>query len=116
MREYIRFRIAFYCSTRAYWHVLELHGMEELGLRLRDYPKRGRWDEMAAEISDDTLALFATVTTHDTLAKKIEQRYGGLADTLSLFIPPHTDPLPLKEVMQDIRRIPTPFEGYATGW
>ena len=116
MREYIRFRIAFYCSTRAYWHVLELHGMEDLGLKLRDFPKQGRWSEMAAEISDDTLELFATVATYDALAQKIEARYGGLADTLSLFIPPHTDPLPLKDVMQDIRRIPTPFDGYEGGW
>ena len=31
MREYVRFRISFYCSTRAYWNVLRLHGLEELG-------------------------------------------------------------------------------------
>jgi probable F420-dependent oxidoreductase len=116
MREYIRFRIAFYCSTRSYWHVLSLHGMEELGEKLRPFPKEGRWSEMAAQISDDVLELFATVATHDKLADAIEKRYGGLADTLSLFIPPHTDPLPLKEVMQDIQRIPTPFEGYDTDW
>jgi probable F420-dependent oxidoreductase len=116
MREYIRFRVAFYCSTRAYWHVLTLHGMEDLGLKLRPYPKERRWGEMAALISDDVLEMFATVATYDTLPDAIEKRYGGLADTLSLFIPPHTDPRPLKDVMQDIQRIPTPFQGYATDW
>ncbi len=116
MREYIRFRVAFYCSTRAYWHVLALHGMEDLGLKLRPYPKERRWGEMAALISDDVLEMFATVATYDTLPDAIEKRYGGLADTLSLFIPPHTDPRPLKGVMQDIQRIPTPFKGYATDW
>ena len=116
MREYIRFRVAFYCSTRAYWHVLALHGMEDLGLKLRPYPKERRWGEMAALISDDVLEMFATVATYDTLPDAIEKRYGGLADTLSLFIPPHTDPRPLKDVMQDIQRIPTPFKGYATDW
>jgi alkanesulfonate monooxygenase SsuD/methylene tetrahydromethanopterin reductase-like flavin-dependent oxidoreductase (luciferase family) len=116
MREYIRFRVAFYCSTRSYWHVLALHDMEDLGHKLRPYPKEGRWDEMAALISDDVLEMFATVATYDTLADKIEKRYGGLADTLSLFIPPHTDPLPLKDVMQDIQRIATPFKGYAAEW
>ncbi|MCB1743082.1 MAG: TIGR03617 family F420-dependent LLM class oxidoreductase [Gammaproteobacteria bacterium] len=116
MREYIRFRIAFYCSTRAYWPVLAVHGMEDLGLKLRDFPKQGRWSEMAAQISDDVLELFATVATHDRLAAAVEQRYAGLVDSLSLFIPPHTDPLPLSEVMHDIQRIDTPFKGYQTDW
>jgi probable F420-dependent oxidoreductase len=116
MREYIRFRVAFYCSTRAYWHVLSLHGMEDLGLRLRSYPKEGRWSEMAALIPNDVLELFATVGTYDRIPAMIERRYGGLADTLSLFIPPHADPAPLAEILPDIQRIPTPFEGYATGW
>ncbi|MEQ9125717.1 MAG: TIGR03617 family F420-dependent LLM class oxidoreductase, partial [Alphaproteobacteria bacterium] len=34
MREYVRFRISFYCSTRAYWDVLRLHGLEDLGEKL----------------------------------------------------------------------------------
>lgn len=116
MREYIRFRIAFYCSTRSYWHVLSLHGMEALGEKLRPFPKEGRWDEMAAQIDDDTLELFATVATYDDLPDRIEKRYGGLVDSLSLFIPPHTDVMPLKDVMQDIQRIKTPFTGYDTAW
>lgn len=116
MLEYVRFRIAFYCSTRAYWHVLRLHDMEELGHRLRPYPAEGRWDEMAALIPDDVVDLFAVVGTHDTIGAKIAERYGGLADSLSLFIPTDTAPGPLKEVVEDIRRVPTAFKAYATGW
>jgi probable F420-dependent oxidoreductase len=113
MREYVRFRIAFYCSTRAYWNVLHLHGMEDLGLKLRPYPAEGRWDEMAALIPDDVLELFAIVGRHDELAGKIAAKYQGLADTLSLFIPTDTAPGPLGEVLQDIQRIPTRFARYA---
>jgi len=116
MREYVRFRIAFYCSTRAYWHVLRLHDMEELGEKLRPYPAAGRWDEMAALIPDDVLELFAVVGRHDVIAEKIAKRYGGLADTLSLFIPTDTDPGPLGEVVRDIRRIGMPFSGYKSEW
>jgi probable F420-dependent oxidoreductase len=112
MREYIRFRIAFYCSTRAYWSVLRLHGMEDLGLKLRPFPAEGRWSEMAAQIPDDVLDLFAIVGRHDELAAKVAAKYEGLADTLSLFIPTDTPPGPLGEVMQDIQRIPTKFQGY----
>jgi probable F420-dependent oxidoreductase len=116
MSDYIRFRIAFYCSTRAYWNVLKLHGMEELGLKLRPFPTQGRWDEMAAQIPDDVLNLFAIVGTHDVIADKIAERYGGLADALSLFIPTDTDPGPLGEIVGDVRRIATPFTDYATAW
>ncbi len=116
MREYIRFRIAFYCSTRSYWRVLELHDMEELGHKLRPLPAERRWDEMAAMISDEVIDLFAIVGTHNTIAKKIEERYGGLADSISLFIPTDTPPGPLGEILQDIQRIPTPFKEYDRGW
>ena len=116
MREYIRFRISFYCSTRSYWHVLRLHDMEELGERLRPYPKEGRWDEMAALISDDVLELFATVGTYDEIGAKIAERYEGLADSLSLFVPTDTKPGPLGEVLQGIQRIPTPFQDYGAEW
>jgi probable F420-dependent oxidoreductase len=115
MREYIRFRIAFYCSTRSYWAVLRLHGIEELGERLRPYPAENRWSEMAALIPDDVVELFATVGTHDEIAAKIAARYGGLVDAISMFVPTDTAPGPLKEVVQDIQRIPTPFLGYAAG-
>lgn len=116
MREYVRFRIAFYCSTRSYWHVLRLHGMEELGERLRPLPAENRWDEMAAMIPEDVIELFATVGTYDEIGAKIAARYEGLADSLSLFMPTETPVGPLAEMLQDIRRIPTPFEGYDSGW
>jgi alkanesulfonate monooxygenase SsuD/methylene tetrahydromethanopterin reductase-like flavin-dependent oxidoreductase (luciferase family) len=88
----------------------------ELDERLRPYPERGRWTEMAALISDEVVELFATVGTHDEIAGKIEARYGGLVDAISMFIPTDTPVGPLKEVAQDIARIKTPFEGYAAGW
>jgi hypothetical protein len=47
---------------------------------------------------------------------KIAQRYGGLTDALSLFVPTDTAPGPLGEIAQDVRRIETPFEEYATDW
>ena len=33
-------------------------------------------------------------------------------DTLSLFVPPHTDPLPLAEAVSGVQRVPAPFAGY----
>lgn len=113
-REYVRYRIAFYCSTKAYWDVLRLHGMEDLGLKLQPYPREGRWNEMAAQIPDDLIDLFGVVATYDNLAKEIEKRYRGLADTIyPLQLEPDFDPEPLRDAIEAIHRIPCAFEGYA---
>jgi probable F420-dependent oxidoreductase len=116
MREYVRFRIAFYCSTKDYWDVLRLHGMEELGQKVNPYPRAGRWNEMAALIPDDVLDLFATVATYDQLPAKLEARYGGLADTILLPAKPGFDVERVAEVIQAIHRIPCPFQEYANDW
>lgn len=116
MREYVRFRIAFYCSTRAYWDVLRLHDMIELGEKINPYPRQNRWDEMAALIPDDIIDLFAVVADYGSIAKKLEARYRGLADTISLPIQPDDDPDQLAETVRAIQRIPCQFEKYHTDW
>jgi len=60
--------------------------------------------------------LFTVVGTFDTIGAKVAARYGGLVDAISLFMPTDAQLGPLKEMAQDIQRIPTPFEGYAPGW
>ena len=116
MKEYVRFRIAFYCSTRAYWDVLRLHDMEALGEKLNPYPRQNRWDEMAALIPDDIIELFAVVADYANLPRAIEERYGGLADTISLQFSADDDPDELGEMVRAIQRIPSPFQGYANSW
>lgn len=116
MKEYVRFRIAFYCSTRAYWDVLRLHDLEALGEKVNPYPRENRWDEMAALIPDDIVDLFAVVADYKTLPKKLEERYGGLADTISLQFAPDDDVDEVAEVVREIQKIPSEFEGYDTKW
>jgi len=115
MREYVRFRIAFYCSTKAYWDVLRLHDLEAMGEKLNPYPRAGRWDEMAALIPDELIDLFAVVGTYDTIADQLEERYGGLADTIYLPIQADADinQDKLAKVVEKIQRIPCKFTGYA---
>jgi probable F420-dependent oxidoreductase len=114
--EWVRYRVAFYGSTPAYWPVLAVHGLEELGQKLNVMSKAGQWDRMAAEISDDVVRLFAVVATHRDLAKAIAERFGGVSDAVGLSggygtrqdIPP--------DLVQDVRRIPVGFTGYRTSW
>ena len=79
-RQYARYRISFYCSTRAYWDVLRLHDLEWLGERLNPFPRENRWSEMAAQIPEDKIDLFATVADYASLPAAIEARYGGYAE------------------------------------
>jgi probable F420-dependent oxidoreductase len=118
MREYVRFRIAFYCSTRAYWDVLRMHDLVPLGEKINPYPRAGRWSEMAALIPDELIDLFAVVGTYDTIAEQLEERYSGLADTI--YLPIQSDiPIDndkLARVVEKIQRIPSKFQGYSDGW
>jgi probable F420-dependent oxidoreductase len=116
MFEWVRTRVAFYGSTPAYWPVLEVHGLHDLGRKLNVMSKTGQWEQMSAEISDDVVRLFAVVGTHRELAREIERRFAGVTDavTLSGGYGVHQDIPP--DLIQDIRRIPSAFTGFQPGW
>ena len=80
--DWVRYRVAFYGSTQAYWPVFELHGLGDLGRKLNAMTRAGQWDQMAREVSDDVVHLFAAVGRHDQIAKAIAQRFGGLVDSI----------------------------------
>jgi probable F420-dependent oxidoreductase len=110
----LRERIAFYCSTRTYFPVLALHGLEELGRKLHRMSVAGRWQDMAAEISDDIVRIFAACSTYDGLAQAIAERFGGAADSIDLEFPADAPSGLQRELLADIRRIPHRFTGFDT--
>ena len=116
MVEWVRYRVAFYGSTPAYWPVLEIHGLHDLGRKLNAMSKAGQWDQMAAEISDDVVRLFAVAAPHKDLAAGIAQRFDGVSDAVGLSggygVRQHVPP----DLIQDIQRIPGLFSGYHTTW
>jgi probable F420-dependent oxidoreductase len=114
--EMIRYRIAFYGSTRTYHSVFEVHGWEDLGLKLHAMSKRGQWKEMAAEISDDVLREFTAVGTYDNLKSTVAQRFAGLSDTLLMAFGPNVPVGRQREILQELKSIPSPFERFDTGW
>jgi probable F420-dependent oxidoreductase len=109
----VRQRIAFYGSTRTYLPILSLHGLEELGFRLHRLSVQGRWDEMAAEVPDDVVRLFAACGTYREIAGAIEARFGGLADSIDMNFPADAIAGFQRELLADIRRIPHPFKRFA---
>ena len=114
--EWVRYRVAFYGSTRSYLPVLECHGWQDLGMKLHQMSKQGRWREMAAEVPDDVVRTFAAVGTHDEIVAAIEQRFGGLVDTVGIDFDADTPAERARELIQDVQRIPSRFEGFPEGW
>jgi probable F420-dependent oxidoreductase len=114
--EFGRYRIAFYGSTRSYHGVFAVHGWEDLGHELHEMSKRGQWNEMARRVPDEVVRTFAAVGRYDEIAALIAERFGGVSDTVTLGVGPGMEPGLLREVVQDVKRIPCGFEGYSTGW
>jgi probable F420-dependent oxidoreductase len=114
--EKARRRIGFYGSTRTYLPILALHGLEDLSAKLHRMSVEGHWDRMAAEVPDDAVRIFAACGTYDTIVSAINERFGGIADSIDFHLPTNTPPGLAKELVADIHRIPHTFAGFNTNW
>jgi len=112
--EWVRTRVGFYGSTRAYWPVFAEHDLEDLGEKLNHMSKTGQWDAMAGEVSDDVVRLFAAVGRHDELANAMAARFGGLVDTVGAGTPVDEPGGLPPDLITDIKAIRTPFTGFPT--
>ena len=111
--EWVRTRIGFYGSTRAYWPVFEEHGLHDLGKKLNHMSKTNQWAQMSNEISDDVVRLFAAVGRHDELTAAVTKRFGGLVDSISISTPVDDPAGPPPDLIQDLQAIPSPFTHYS---
>lgn len=114
--DWVRYRVAFYGSTRTYWPVFEQHGLVDLGTRLHALSVEGKWDEMARQVSDEVVGLFAAIGTYDEIPGAIAERFGGVVDALRFELPLDLDPGVQRELVSAIRRIPAAFTGFETRW
>jgi probable F420-dependent oxidoreductase len=111
--EKARYLVAFYGSTPAYRGVFDVHGIGDLGVRLNEMSRQGKWSEMAAQISDDVLDLFVARATYEALPEAIEQRFGGIVDSVSVDFAPGTSAATRRATIAAIQRIPSGFTGFA---
>ena len=84
---FTRAQIAFYASTPSYRAVMALHGWEETAQQLSGLAAHGQWGEMPALISDEMLCAFAVVAAPQDLRSALSERYQGLVDRLTLYVP-----------------------------
>lgn len=108
----VRYRVAFYGSTPAYRPVLELHGLGDLGTRLSTLARAQQWDSMAPLISDETLRLFVAMGTYDELPAAIQETSGGIADIVTLPLPPEAPANLKRELIEQIQRLPCQFQQF----
>jgi probable F420-dependent oxidoreductase len=114
--EELRYRVAFYGSTRTYSGVLALHGYEEVGAKLHRLSVTGKWREMPKVVPDDLLHLFAAVASYADLPAAVEKQFGGLTDGTGIGFGPGTPAGLGRELIQDLKRIPAQFESFSTTW
>jgi probable F420-dependent oxidoreductase len=112
--EKVRYRVAFYGSTPAYRSVFEAHGIGDLGARLHEKVREGKWNEISTLVSDDVLDLFVARAPYEGIAEAIEQRFGGVADTVTLEFLPADTTATRRRVIEAVQKIPHQFTGFRT--
>jgi alkanesulfonate monooxygenase SsuD/methylene tetrahydromethanopterin reductase-like flavin-dependent oxidoreductase (luciferase family) len=105
IREIIRYRVAFYSSTRTYRRPLEMEGWGEISDVLHDLTISGQWDRLAEHITDEMLDTFAVIGRYDSISEQIAERYGHFADRV------YVGPLFSKSLTpSNLRRLSTSIE------
>ena len=84
-REMVRASMSFYGSTPNYAFIWDEAGFEGTTARIRERQKAGDVAGMAAQITDEHLAVFATESTWDGLADALAAKYAGAATRLVLY-------------------------------
>jgi probable F420-dependent oxidoreductase len=84
-RETVRTSMAFYGSTPNYAFIWDEAGFEGTTARIREKQKAGDFQGMAAQITDEHIAAFATESTWDGLADALGKKYGEIATRIALY-------------------------------
>jgi probable F420-dependent oxidoreductase len=84
-RELVRASMSFYGSTPNYAFIFDEAGFDGTTARIREKQKAGDFAGMAAQITDEHIAVFATESTWDGLADALTEKYGTVATRLALY-------------------------------
>src|SRR6201993_1430301 len=84
-RELVRASMSFYGSTPNYAFIWEEAGFDGTTARIREKQKAGDFKGMAAQITDEHIAAFATESTWDGLADALASKYAEIATRIVLY-------------------------------
>ena len=83
-KEAVKKQIAFYCSTRSYSKILDVHGFQDLGVWLHEMSLKQQWDQMAELITDEILDAFAVIGGYSEIPGLMKERFDGILDEVVL--------------------------------
>ncbi|MEH6605006.1 MAG: TIGR03617 family F420-dependent LLM class oxidoreductase [Pseudomonadales bacterium] len=84
--------LGFYGSTPAYRPPMEAVGLADLQPTLNRLSKAGKWEEMGNMVSDEFVEAFAVCGPPETIAQQLWDKYGSMANRLSIYAPYQTTP------------------------
>jgi probable F420-dependent oxidoreductase len=100
----VKGQLAFYGSTPAYRGVLDLHGWGDLHEELHRRSRANEWASMPELIDEEVLRTFAVVADPSEVGTAIRDRYGHLADRISLATSYVYDDDGWQRLLADLRR------------
>ena len=84
-REMVRASLSFYGSTPNYAFIWDEAGFDGTTARIREKQKAGDIAGMAAQITDEHIAVFATESSWESMADALKAKYGGIASHLVIY-------------------------------
>lgn len=102
-REAHRVTLAPILSTPNYWPNLTLFGWEDVGVRLRELVREGRWSEMPSLVSDEILDAFVPSGHYEEISDKLMDEFGDVANGFLISLP--DDPVEDAGVAKTITRL-----------
>jgi len=84
-RELVRASMSFYGSTPNYAFIWDEAGFDGTTARIREKQKAGDFAGMAAQITDEHIAAFATESTWDGLTDALIEKYATIATRIVLY-------------------------------
>lgn len=85
MREVVRGMIAFYGSTSYYKKMFEGNNWNSTYERLLEKSRKGQWDSMPAEITDEMIHAFAVEGLYEEIPSLLEEKYGDMIDEVAIY-------------------------------
>ena len=85
--------------------MLDHVGRGELQDELNRLSKQGQWVEMTGLVDDELLEQIAVVAPRDQIARRLAERYAGVADRISLVSPMAPDEALWEDVVRDLAEV-----------
>lgn len=86
-REWVREYFTFLYSTPAYWPSLDHNGFGDVGRRLHELTREGRWDDMKGLVTDEIIDTLVPQGAYDEIAAILRDLYSPVAERITFPLP-----------------------------